>query len=268
MIQQDKNKYNSAKYRCVVRITNRDIICQIVTATVTKDVVVAAAYAHELKRYGLNVGLTNYAAAYCTGLLLARRALKKFGMDEMYKGVEEVTGEEYNVEDQDDEERGAFKCFLDIGLARTTTGARIFGALKGAVDGGLNIPNSPDRFPGSVPRDPEDEDAETYNPEIHRKYIFGGHVAEYMQKLEEEEPEKYKKQFSKYIEAGIGPDDLEDLYAKVHAAIRANPDPAPKKQRDIGSLKTYANAKKKTLAERKAAVLAKIAAAKAAMEED
>ena len=39
------------------------------------DVIVAAAYAHELPRYGLKVGLTNYAAAYCTGLLVARRLL-------------------------------------------------------------------------------------------------------------------------------------------------------------------------------------------------
>ena len=33
----------------------------------------SAAYAHELPKYGIKVGLTNYAAAYCTGLLLARR---------------------------------------------------------------------------------------------------------------------------------------------------------------------------------------------------
>ena len=32
-----------------------------------------AAYSHELKQYGVKVGLTNYAAAYCTGLLLGRR---------------------------------------------------------------------------------------------------------------------------------------------------------------------------------------------------
>lgn len=32
-----------------------------------------AAYSHELPKYGICVGLTNYAAAYCTGLLLARR---------------------------------------------------------------------------------------------------------------------------------------------------------------------------------------------------
>lgn len=35
--------------------------------------IVCAAYSHELPKYGVSVGLTNYAAAYCTGLLLARR---------------------------------------------------------------------------------------------------------------------------------------------------------------------------------------------------
>lgn len=35
--------------------------------------ILAAAYSHELTRFGVNVGLSNYAAAYCTGLLLARR---------------------------------------------------------------------------------------------------------------------------------------------------------------------------------------------------
>jgi len=42
-------------------------------AKIEGDVIVCAAYAHELPRYGVKVGLTNYAAAYCTGLLLARR---------------------------------------------------------------------------------------------------------------------------------------------------------------------------------------------------
>ena len=31
---------------------------------------------------------------------------------------------------------------LDVGLQTTSTGARIFGALKGALDGGLHIPHS------------------------------------------------------------------------------------------------------------------------------
>merc|ERR1712048_61821 len=134
LIVQDKRKYNSQKYRFVVRITNRDVICQIVGARVDKDEVLAAAYSHELKRYGLNVGLTNYAACYCTGLLLARRLLKKFSLDKFYVGKEEVDGEDiYNSQDNvdwgDEDEKHAFRCYLDVGLARTTTGARIFGAL-------------------------------------------------------------------------------------------------------------------------------------------
>ncbi len=86
---QDKNKYNTPKYRFVVRFTNKDVICQIIYATIKGDRVLAAARAQELKdaRFGLTVGLTNYAAAYCTGLLLARRLLKKLGLDQKYEGV-------------------------------------------------------------------------------------------------------------------------------------------------------------------------------------
>ena len=49
------------------------VLLQIAYARIEGDVVVCAAYSHELPRYGVKVGLTNYAAAYCTGLLLARR---------------------------------------------------------------------------------------------------------------------------------------------------------------------------------------------------
>ena len=42
--------------------TNKDIIAQILSASIAGDMVMAAAYAHELPRYGLEVGLTNYAA--------------------------------------------------------------------------------------------------------------------------------------------------------------------------------------------------------------
>merc|ERR1711860_82003 len=89
LICQDKNKYNTPKYRLIVRFTNKDIICQIAYARIQGDVVICAAYAHELQRYGVKVGLTNYAAAYCTGLLLARRILKKFKLDKIYEGQTE-----------------------------------------------------------------------------------------------------------------------------------------------------------------------------------
>ncbi len=82
---QDKNKYNTPKYRMTVRFSNKDITCQIQYATIAGDIVVASAYSHELPAYGLKQGLTNYAAAYCTGLLLARRTLTKFGLADTYQ---------------------------------------------------------------------------------------------------------------------------------------------------------------------------------------
>ena len=65
-------------------------------------------------RYGVKVGLKNYAAAYCTGLLLARRVLTKVGLADAFKGVEEVTAEEFHVEDDYDGDRRPFKAVLDV----------------------------------------------------------------------------------------------------------------------------------------------------------
>lgn len=59
---QAKNKYMSPKHRLVVRVTNRTIICQIVAAEIVGDKVLCSAYSSELPRYGLSVGLKNYAA--------------------------------------------------------------------------------------------------------------------------------------------------------------------------------------------------------------
>ena len=42
---------------------------------------------------------------------------------------EEATGEDYNVEAQEDGPR-PFTCLLDTGLKRTTTGSKVFAALK------------------------------------------------------------------------------------------------------------------------------------------
>ncbi|XP_057745810.1 60S ribosomal protein L5 [Arachis stenosperma] len=251
LINQDKNKYNTPKYRFVVRFTNKDIVAQITSASIAGDIVLAAAYSHELPRYGLEVGLTNYAAAYCTGLLLARRVLKMLEMDEEYQGNVEATGEDFSVEPADT--RRPFRALLDVGLIRTTTGNRVFGALKGALDGGLDIPHSEKRFAGF------DKEKKELDPEVHRKYIFGGHVASYMRTLQEDEPEKYQSHFSEYIKRGIEADGIESLYKKVHAAIRADPTikksgkPAPKEH------KRY-NLKKLTYEERKNKLIARLQA--------
>lgn len=220
LITQHKAKYGAPKYRLVVRFTNRDIICQIVTSEIVGDKVFCAAYSHELKRYGIKHGLTNWAAAYATGLLLARRTLKKLGLDDTFAGVEEADGE-YKLteaaEGEDGEERRPFKAHLDVGLHKTSTGARVFGAMKGASDGGLYIPHSENRFPGY---DPE---AKALDAEVLRKYIFGGHVAEYMETLADDDEERYKSQFQQYIDDGVEADGLEEIYTEAHAKIREDP---------------------------------------------
>ncbi|RKF54499.1 60S ribosomal protein L5, partial [Erysiphe neolycopersici] len=127
LITQAKNKYNTPKYRLVIRFTNRDIVAQIVTSEITGDKVFCAAYSHELKAYGIEHGLTNWAAAYCTGLLIARRVLKKLGLENEFVGVEEADGEYNLTEASDGDLRRPFKAILDVGLARTSTGARVFG---------------------------------------------------------------------------------------------------------------------------------------------
>lgn len=66
----------------------------------------------------------------------------------------------------------------------TTTGARIFGCLKGAADGGLFIPHNEKRFPGYKDLK-EESKKEKYDPKIHRERIFGVHVDKYMKILKE-----------------------------------------------------------------------------------
>ncbi|CRG89696.1 60S ribosomal protein L5 [Talaromyces islandicus] len=233
LITQAKNKYSAKKYRLVVRFTNRDIITQIVYSEITGDKVVAAAYSHELKRYGIEHGLTNWSAAYATGLLLARRLLKKLELDETFEGVEEADGEFTLTEaaETDDGTRRPFKVFLDVGLVRTSTGARVFGALKGASDGGLFVPHSESRFPGY------DIESEELDAETLRKYITGGHVAEYMEALADDDEERYKSQFTEYIDDEVDAGDLEDIYLEAHKAIREDPfkkdeDAGPKKSKE------------------------------------
>jgi large subunit ribosomal protein L5e len=253
---QDKSKYQSPKYRFVVRFTNKQVICQIAYAMIDGDRIMCQANSRELERYGLKVGLKNYAAAYCTGLLCARRLLKSLGLDETYEGNTEVDGEivsteydgkQYFVQEVDDDKK-PFRCLLDVGTKATTTGARMFGALKGAADGGLDIPHSHKRFPGY------DRDTKKYDAEMHKERIFGGHVGEYMEYLEEEDNQKYQTQFAAYLAEDLSADSLEEMYESVHEKIREDPTASEKKPYTPD--KSFKRKAKSTLAERKARIQA------------
>ncbi|KAK9380891.1 60S ribosomal protein uL18 [Kockiozyma suomiensis] len=268
LVTQHKAKYNSPKYRLVVRFTNKDIIAQIVSSKITGDVVFTSAYAHELPNYGIEHGLTNWAAAYAVGLLIARRALQKLGLDETYAGVEEADGEFSLTEAVEDGPR-PFKAYLDVGLHRTTTGARIFGVLKGASDGGIYVPHNEKRYPGY------DIESKELDADTLRKYIVSGHVAEYMETLADDDEEKYRQVFAGYLKDNIEADTLEDIYVDAHAKIREDPSPKPtqkkSKEEYAAESKKYRHVKissEERRAKREAKIASLVGANPTAVEED
>lgn len=287
MVMQDVNKYGAPKYRLVVRFSNQRVITQIAYSTIKGDMVLCQATSHELTRFGLTAGLKSYSASYATGLLLARRLLKQIGLDQVYAGAEEVTGNNYDVAaiaETYTNDRRPFKAILDIGLTNSSIGNRVYAVLKGACDGGLNIPHGTKNFYGSE----QDEETKkwSYYPEANRDRIFGCHIDTYMTQLKEEGEEAYQKQFSLWDKClkSNNVDTVEALFEKIFAEIRKSPVAPAKKTKDStpqtyedeekSVIKTkngsYKRHRKLTLEERKANLQKKIndavARAQAAME--
>merc|ERR1711998_406152 len=59
-------------------------------------------------------------------------------------------------------------------------------------------------------------------------YIFGTHISDLMNDLKEEEPTRFRLQFSTYINLQIKPEDISRLYEKVHGSIKKYPQKAKK----------------------------------------
>ncbi len=186
--------------------------------------------------------------------------LNKYNLDEVYEGNTEDPGQDYSVEQVEGKPR-PFRCYLDVGLARTSTGAKVFAALKGALDGGLDIPHNTKCFAGY------DKDAKKFDAELHSQYIMGGIIGEYAAELQEEEPEKYARQFKSYIDAEIDPEEMELMYKSVHAAIRASPVAIKKPRTKPAEAKKW-HTPKLTYEERRAALQAKLKALKAGGDDD
>ncbi|MCE4600564.1 MAG: 50S ribosomal protein L18 [Desulfurococcales archaeon] len=96
---------------------------------------------------------------------------------------------------------GVEEAVLDIGLADPVPGSRVFAALKGALDAGLKIPHSEEILP-SMER------------------IRGEHIALWAEELAEKNPEKYRIQFSKYLEKGLKPEGLPSHFDEVLEKIK------------------------------------------------
>ncbi len=109
----------SGKPRAVVRKTLNRIIVQIVEYYEDGDRILVGVASDALKKYGWSGSMKNTPAAYLTGYLVGKKAIEK--------GIKEAV--------------------LDIGLHRPVRGSKVFAALKGMLDAGLEIPHGEGIFP-------------------------------------------------------------------------------------------------------------------------
>jgi len=98
--------------RLVVRKSLKHMTVQVIKAEREGDFTLASSHSSELRKLGWDRATSNIPAAYLTGYLCGLRARKA--------GIE--------------------KAAFDMGLQRIVRGSRVFAALAGAVDAGLNVP--------------------------------------------------------------------------------------------------------------------------------
>lgn len=112
----------SGETRLVVRPTLKSVIVQFVSNGEQGDSVVASATTKELAALGWKGATSNIPAAYLAGMLAAKRA-----------SCAVIEG-----------------AVLDIGMHRPQPGGVLFAALKGAVDGGIEIPHDDEMLPAEA----------------------------------------------------------------------------------------------------------------------
>ncbi len=110
------------KARAVVRVSNTRVTCQMVNWSAGGDIVLASVTGTDLtKKYDWPAEFSQKSvpACYLVGFALGKEAISK----------------------------GCTDAVLDIGLAGSTRGGRVFSALKGMIDAGMDIPHSDEILP-------------------------------------------------------------------------------------------------------------------------
>ncbi len=105
--------------RAIVRRSIKNITIQFADFTMEGDEIVATASSKELKAMGWEYSCSSIPAAYLTGYLAGKKAVK--------------AGIEYAV--------------LDIGMQNPTYGGVLFATVSGMIDAGLEVPCSEDVLP-------------------------------------------------------------------------------------------------------------------------
>jgi len=202
LLYQDKRKYNSPKFRIVVRKTKKNFLVQFIQSKLEGDFILKSISPRLLKTYNIDYSLTSFPAAYTSGLLLAKIMMKeKICADKAIKSIIKNKTKNFNnmhcatinrITTLQSNGKSPPKAILDIGLSNVTTGNKLFATMKGAIDGGLAIPYNEKRFPGYNATD-------GFSPELLKERIVGDHITTYMNLLKDEDEERFYRQFSKTI---------------------------------------------------------------------
>ena len=109
----------SKKKFITIKVTNQNILTQIIEPSITGDKVITSAHRTNLQKIGWKGSLNSLPACYLTGLLLGKKAI--------FKGINNAI----------------------LYTGKDTFTERISACLKGIIDGGIEIPSSQDSFPST-----------------------------------------------------------------------------------------------------------------------
>jgi len=112
---------SSRRVRFVVRLSERNVLTQLITYERDGDRVLASASSKDLEKLGWKAPRSNLPAAYLVGTLLAKKAA---GLKDPVKSA-----------------------ILDLGNTTPIPSSRVYAVLRGAVDSGLEVPHSDDVLP-------------------------------------------------------------------------------------------------------------------------
>jgi large subunit ribosomal protein L18 len=160
------------KLRAVIRKTNKYIIVQVVEFAPKGDITLVGIHSSILTKFGWKGDLNNTSAAYLTGLIAGLKAVKM----------------------------GIKRLIPDIGLHRPVKGCRVFAAIKGLRDAGIEVPASEEVLPPG-------------------ERIRGEHIRAYAEKIYNENIEKFNRLFSDYLRKGLDPRDLPRHFEEVRGTI-------------------------------------------------
>ena len=96
--------------------------------------------------------------------------------------------------------KGVEEAIINLGRAWSKKASIPFAAAMGARDAGLKIPIGDKAL-------------------VSKERVRGEHIANYAKYLKEKNPELYMKRFSKYLEAGVNPEMIPELFEKTKEMI-------------------------------------------------